>query len=112
MARTRVVTRTINVTTIEALCMDIKTCEPVVKDLELTGETYDNDKALKLARKLYDTETLKVVAIQSITTHEELYGMLETDFLKYATRMDDKRKFVEEEDEQPLTQYTHSRVLE
>lgn len=100
MARTRVVTRTINVTTITALCMDITTATPLVQTLELTGETYDKEKALKVAQKTYDNDTIKVVAVQSLVTREEIYGMLETDFIRLATKMDEDRKFIDEEDEQ------------
>ena len=45
MTRTRMVTRTINVTAIEAMCVDTLTAEVSIKELELTGETFTEEKA-------------------------------------------------------------------
>lgn len=64
MARVRMVTRTINVTEVEAMCVNTTTAEVTVKSLELTGEAYTEEKALKALKKEYETSTLKVVTIQ------------------------------------------------
>lgn len=96
MARVRMVTRTVNVTTVEALCLDVLTCEPTIKTLEITGDTYTEERALKVLKKLYETDTLKVVHIQTMTETEELYGMLETDFIASAHKLDpETRKLLE-----------------
>lgn len=100
MARTRMVTRTINVTAIEAMCVDTLTAEVSTKELELTGETFTEEKALKALKKEYETDTFKVVAIQSMNVHEEMYGLKEIDFLKVATKLDPAtRKVLETEEE-------------
>ena len=100
MARTRMVTRTINVTLIEAMCVDTFTAEVSIKELELTGETFTEEKALKALKKEYETDTFKVVAIQSMNVHEEMYGLKEIDFLKVATKLDPAtRKALETEEE-------------
>lgn len=88
MARTRMVTRTINVTVVEAMCVDTQTAEVTVKSLELTGETFTDEKALKALKKEYETDTFKVVAIQKMEVHEEMYGLKEIDFLKVAQKLD------------------------
>ena len=88
MSRVRMVTRTINVTVIEAMCVDTSTTEVSIKELELTGETFTKEKALKALKKEYETETLKVVAIQKMKVREEMYGLKEIDFLKVAQRLD------------------------
>lgn len=88
MARVRMVTRTINVTVIDAMCVDTSTAEVSIKELELTGETFTEEKALKALKKEYETETLKVVAIQKMKVREEMYGLKEIDFLKVAQRLD------------------------
>ena len=100
MGRIRMVTRTINVTDVTALCMDIASQQAVSKTFSLTGASYTQEKALKEVQKLYQTEELAIVAIQSLSQHEEIYGMLETDFLKVAKRMTEDRKFTQEEDEE------------
>lgn len=99
MARTRMVTRTINVTVVEAMCVDTSTAEVTVKSLELTGETFTTEKALKALKKEYETDTFKVVAIQKMEVHEEMYGLKEIDFLKVAQKLDPAtRKLLENEE--------------
>lgn len=98
MARERMVTRTINVNEIEAMCVDTNTCEVSIKTLELTGDILTEDKALKMLKKEYETDTLKVVSIQSMNVREELYGMKEIDFLKVASKLDNSRKIISEGD--------------
>ena len=97
MARERMVTRTINVTMATAICMDVSTVETSVRTLELTGETYTPDKALQALKKIYETDTFKVVAISDLDTVEKLYGMPEVDFLKVAQELDpETRKRIEQ----------------
>lgn len=88
MARERSVTRTINVTTVNAITMDIETKNVETKAFTISGDTPSNDSALKQAKKLYETSTLKIVAIESMDTVEKLYGMSEVEFLKYAKELD------------------------
>lgn len=99
MARTRMVTRTINVTVVEAMCVDTSIAEVTVKTLELTGGTFTDEKALKALKKEYETDTFKVVAIQKMEVHEEIYGLKEIDFLKVAQKLDPAtRKLLENEE--------------
>lgn len=99
MARTRMITRTINVTVVEAMCVDTQSAEVTVKSLELTGETFTDEKALKALKKEYETDTFKVVAIQKMEVHEEMYGLKEIDFLKVAQKLDPAtRKLLENEE--------------
>ena len=88
MARERMVTRTINVTIVEAICMDITTVETSFRKLELTGETYDTSTALKALKKEYETDTFKVVAVNGLETIERMFGMKETDFIRLAVELD------------------------
>lgn len=88
MARERSVTRTINVTTVKAITMDIETKAVSTQDFTISGDTPTQDLALKQAKKLYETSTLKIVAIESLETIEKLYGMSEVEFLKYAKELD------------------------
>ena len=99
MARTRMETRNIKVTVIEAMSVDTLTAEVSIKELELTGETFTEEKALKELKKEYETDTLKVVAIQKMEVHEEMYGLKEIDFLKVAQKLDPAtRKALENEE--------------
>lgn len=100
MARVRMITRTINVTVVEAMCVDTALAKVSTKTLELTGEAFTEEKALKELKREYETDTLKVVAIQSMSVREEMYGLKEIDFLKVATKLDPAtRKAIESEEE-------------
>lgn len=84
MARERMVTRTVQVTDAQVMCLEVTTAEVQVLTYELSG-TYDTkDAVLKALKKLYETETFKVVAVQETTEREVLYGMKEIDFIKLA----------------------------
>ena len=89
MARERMVTRTLNILEVTALCMDIANAKAVTEKLELTGMTADDpDAALKALKKAHDDATFTVVSIISMTAREELYGMKELDFFAKAVRLD------------------------
>lgn len=99
MSRTRMVTRTINVTAIEVMCVDTLSAEVSIKEVELTGGPFTEEKLLKELKKEYDTDTFKVVAIQKMEVHEEMYGLKEIDFLKVAQKLDPiTRKVLESEE--------------
>lgn len=83
MARVRMVTRTIEVTEVEVMCLNTTTCEVSIKTFEITGK-HDNAKALEKVRKLHETNEFKCVAVQTNITKEVLYGMPEDDFIKLA----------------------------
>ena len=98
MARVRVVTRTIE--DVVAECKVLKTVDNedyiLTEELHLGGQI-DPKNALKVAQKMYNTEDYNVVKV--ISTHKEtqIYGMLETDFIKLAKKMDDERKFISDD---------------
>lgn len=99
MSRTRMVTRTINVTVIEVMCVDTLSAEVSIKEVELTGGPFTEEKLLKELKKEYETDTFKVVAIQKMEVHEEMYGLKEIDFLKLAQKLDPiTRKVLESEE--------------
>ena len=92
MARERQVTRTINSIDVTAICMDINTMETSEKVLSLTGDTPNNEQALKQLKKVYETDSFKVVAVKEIKVTEKLFGMSEIDFLKYAVELDSETR--------------------
>lgn len=96
MARERVVTRTINRYDYECLCYNTVTKETETKVLSLTGDPMKEEKALKELQKTYGSIQLKVLMISSVTTHETIYGMKETDFIRLAKPMDSERHFVKD----------------
>ena len=84
MARERMVTRTITNTTYKIMCVDTTKCEVTIEQFNTTDEFTDDEKALKHFRKTHETDTKKLVKIESVETTEQLYGMTELEFLQYA----------------------------
>lgn len=92
MARQRMISRTIKVTEVTVLCMDVVTCEPCNRSLRFQGYFKDDNKLMKAIKEDVETENFKVVHIVDKVEHEVLVGMSETDFLNMAFPLDDKRK--------------------
>lgn len=84
MARKPMVTRTIKVTTITVLCLDIETTDTLYLPVKITG-TVRESNYLKIAKEQLETETLKCVHIHDIQEDSNLYGMDEIDFINNAT---------------------------
>ena len=84
MARVSMVTRTITSSEISVIALDVNTCEVVKTVHVLSGELENNDKTLKKVQDTFNTNTVKIVSIESIKTITSLYGMSETDFIAYA----------------------------
>lgn len=85
MARERMVTRTVELSVCEVMCMNTTTAEVQIRTFEIGGGLTDKDALLKTIKKLYETDTFKCVAISKITAKEILYGMPESKFIELAT---------------------------
>lgn len=84
MAKESMVTRTIQTTKVNTLCLNIVEGKPFDKEITLP-RTYKDDAAiLKMVKKLVDTDTVKAVAIKSAEVQETLYGMTEQKFIELA----------------------------
>lgn len=85
MARTPQVTRTIQTTKINVMCLNIQEGEPFNQTVVLP-RTYKDDKAmLKAAEKVINSETVKAVHVVDSVVEETLYGMSEQKFTELAT---------------------------
>ena len=83
MARERMVTRTVESTIAHTMCLNVETADVSVETYRVSGK-FEEKELLKKLKKLYETETFKVVAIQSTETEEKLYGMTEELFIELA----------------------------
>lgn len=83
MARKRIVTRTIIQTTAEVMCLNVTTAEVTVNTYTVGG-MYDSDSLLKVLKPLYETDELKLVAIQNYHEDELLLGLDEDEFIRLA----------------------------
>lgn len=85
MARERMVTRTVELSVCEVMCMNTKTAEVKINTYEIGGGLTDEKALLKAIKKLYETDDFKCVAISKVTQREILYGMPESKFIELAT---------------------------
>lgn len=83
MARKRMVTRTVEQTTAQVMTLDVTTAEVHVSTYCVGGKYADKD-LLKKLQELFQTETLKLVHIESQTCNEVLLGMDEEEFIRLA----------------------------
>ena len=83
MARKRMVTRTIEQTKAQIMTLDVITSEVQVKAYTIGGR-FNDEELLKKLKKLFETDTLKLVHIESQTCEEVLLGMDEEDFIRLA----------------------------
>lgn len=84
MAKIPMITRTIQTTDVNVLCMDIKQGEPFNTTVTLPRTYKDNAAMLKAAAAVIDNEDIKAVHIVASEVKETLYGMKETDFIANA----------------------------
>lgn len=90
MARKRVVSRTIEEVTVNAMCCDIINECVINKEFTLGGGVAVGDE-LKIAQKRYNTPSLQVVSILSVKRQDVLYEMDEIDFIQNARRVEGGR---------------------
>lgn len=83
MARKRMVTRTVEQTTAQVMTLDVTTAEVQVRTYDIGGQ-YNDEELLKKLQKLFQTDTLKLVHIESQICNEVLLGMDEEDFIRLA----------------------------
>lgn len=85
MARVPQVTRTIPTTIATIFCVNLEDKSTFEQTITLP-RTYKDDKSLmKAIEKALEGEPIKAVSVTGSEIKETLYGMLESDFIKYAT---------------------------
>ena len=104
MARAPQVTRTIQTTHCNVLCMDIENREPCNKDVVLPRTYKDEKSLLKAVKKVVETDTLKPVQVVSSMVQETLYGMSEQDFIKHATILPPRKDYTNSEENNNTTE--------
>lgn len=87
MARVPMITRTIQTTVCDVLCLNVETGEPFNKQVSLPRTYKDENSMLKQAKSVLDTDTEKVVHIVSSHVEETRYGMTEQEFIEHAQVM-------------------------
>ena len=84
MARKPMVTRTIVTTEVEVLCLNLETAEPFNQEVTLPRTYKDDIKLMRKVSEIVNSDTIKAVHVVHKREVENLYGMYEEDFVKYA----------------------------
>lgn len=83
MARKRMITRTIMQTSADVMTLDIETAEVQIHSYDIGGK-YTDEELLKKLQKIFQTDTFKLVHIESQICNEVLLGMDEEEFIRLA----------------------------
>lgn len=92
MARTPMVTRTIQATKANVLCLNIVEGEPFNKVVTLPRTYKDENAMLKVISKMVDNDEVKAVHVVDSYVEETLYGMTEQRFIELAQIMPPRKK--------------------
>lgn len=84
MARQPQVTRTIQTTKAKVLCIDLVSEQPFTQEVVLPRTYKDERSMMKKLKPMLDSETVKVVHVQSFVVESTLYGMTEEEFISMA----------------------------
>lgn len=87
MARTPMVTRTIQTTKANVLCLNIVEGEPFNKVVTLPRTYKDENAMLKVISNMVDNDEVKAVHVVDSYVEETLYGMTEQRFIELAQIM-------------------------
>ena len=100
MSKKPQVTRTIPTTHVALLVADTEAAEFHTVEVDLPRTYKDNDAIIKAARPMVETVPhLKVVSVSHTEVTENLYGMPELEFLKYAKILPPRGTKPENEDD-------------
>lgn len=99
MARTRVVSRSIKSTKVDLMVVNINTAEVENIRVEIATTFKNEDKIIPFIEKNNILEDgYKAVQVIQVEEVEQLYGMLEQDFLRMSQKLDENRKFIDVEE--------------
>ena len=92
MARARMVTRTIEQTTAEVMTINVTNAEVKISKYTIAGK-YTGEELLSKLKAIYETETIKLVHVESQSVDELLLGMSEEDFIRLATVLPPRKQY-------------------
>lgn len=95
MRKEKMITCAIMQTCAQVMTIDVTNSEVSIFETKIGG-VYADRELLKELKKIYETDTFKLVHIESNTREEIILGMTESDFIKYSTVLPPRTKKVEE----------------
>ena len=91
MRKEKMITRTIMQTSVKIMAIDVTNSEVSIFETKIGG-VYTDSELLEILKKMYETDTYKLVHIESNTHEEILLGMTESQFMEYATVLPPRTK--------------------
>lgn len=89
MRKEKMVTRTMDITNVKAMIVEVDTAQVSVQSYVLVGE-YNMDTALKKLKEDEETDSVKIVAINELDHFTQLMGMTEREFYLNAEILPDR----------------------
>ena len=90
--REKMITRTVTATVATVLGIDVATSTAVQEVKTLTGSFKDNADILKAIKKQFDGQVV-YAAVVNVEEKETLYGMTESEFMKYAKELPPRKVY-------------------
>lgn len=87
MARQRMITRTVGITRITAVVLNVNTLDSHVQTFTVSGKYEQGTKELKSLLASKNTDDLMWIKAESVVYEEKLYGMTEEEFLTHAKEL-------------------------
>ena len=96
----KMVTRTMVFATINCMTAEIANMKMEYKTFNFSGNLVKQEDILAEIKSNYETENFKILSVvmDSVKKETVLYGMTESDFLKYARPMESRTKIAETEE--------------
>lgn len=85
--KAKVITRTIESTNALLTTLDLSTNTVGTQEFSMMGKLSEA-QVLREAKKLYETASVKVVAVAQLTPVEQMYGITDEDFVKYGFKIE------------------------
>ena len=86
------ITRTITGTRARVIVVNAQSLKADLKEFIISDTFDNNDKLLKALKKNYDNSEQILSAVMNTEKFEELYGLDESVFMKYAVKLDPKTR--------------------
>lgn len=97
MARQRMITRTVGITRITAVVLNVNTLDSHVQTFTVSGKYEQGTKELKSLLASKNTDDLMWIKAESVVYEEKLYGMTEEEFLTHAKELPPRTGKADEE---------------
>ena len=87
MRKEKMVTRTIDVSTVTCLVADITNNRVIEMEVNVNSLPNSEKKQISVIENIINSDEMKFISIKSVTTSSQVYGMTETEFMTMAKKI-------------------------